>query len=201
MPRTATVNPATRRRLLDAARRLMLERGYSGTSVDDICRAARVTKGAFFHWFPTKEELAGAAVRSFCEEMGTMFDAALAGVTDPVRRIERRIDAMIQFARNPDVQQGCLLGALAQEMCDCNPRFQSLCCDGFGAWIDTVEQELAAAKAAVAPRAPFRPRALAEHLIAVLEGSLILAKAKQDPEVVVESLKHFRAYLKTLLKA
>ena len=50
-----------RRKLLDSALRLIRAQGYSATSVDDLCAAAGVTKGAFFHHFKSKEELGVAA--------------------------------------------------------------------------------------------------------------------------------------------
>ncbi len=46
-----------REKLLDAARRVIREKGYSAATVDDLCRAADVTKGAFFHHFDSKEVL------------------------------------------------------------------------------------------------------------------------------------------------
>ena len=48
---------ATRERILDAAQGLVLERGFAGTSIDAVLDEASVTKGAFFHHFPSKDEL------------------------------------------------------------------------------------------------------------------------------------------------
>ena len=50
-----------RARLLDAALTVIRAKGYADTTVDELCRAAGVTKGAFFHHFRSKEELAVAA--------------------------------------------------------------------------------------------------------------------------------------------
>jgi len=62
MPRTA--DSATREPLVAAAVRLMLTKGYVATTVDDVCASARLTKGAFFHYFEDKEALAQAADRA-----------------------------------------------------------------------------------------------------------------------------------------
>ena len=56
--------PSARERLLQAAFTLLRTRGFTATSVDDLCAAAGVTKGAFFHHFPSKEALGVAASRS-----------------------------------------------------------------------------------------------------------------------------------------
>jgi len=59
--------PETKRKLVDAGVNLMRRRGFNATTVDDICAAAGVTKGAFFHYFKSKDDLATAAVIRFHE--------------------------------------------------------------------------------------------------------------------------------------
>ena len=59
--RKAQVESAVWKKLVDAARELMLAKGYTATSVDDICTAAGVTKGSFFHYFTDKEHLGRVA--------------------------------------------------------------------------------------------------------------------------------------------
>ena len=54
-----------RSKLLDAAISVIREKGYAATSVDELCARAGVTKGAFFHHFPTKDSLAVAAAKAF----------------------------------------------------------------------------------------------------------------------------------------
>src|SRR5215813_8023393 len=65
-----------RTRLLDAAMQAIRAQGYSATSVDDICREAGLTKGAFFHHFKSKEDLALAAAAHFSEMAERLFAAA-----------------------------------------------------------------------------------------------------------------------------
>ena len=54
--------PETKRKLVDAGVNLMRSRGFNATTVDDVCAAAGVTKGGFFHYFKSKDNLAAAAV-------------------------------------------------------------------------------------------------------------------------------------------
>ena len=56
--------PKTKDKLIEAALRLMLAKGYPATTVDEICASAGVSKGSFYHFFATKEELALAAVQA-----------------------------------------------------------------------------------------------------------------------------------------
>ncbi len=198
MPRTATLNPKTREKLLAAATELMLSRGYNGTSVDDICAGAGLTKGSFFHYFKSKEELGRAALQRFCENQGRMFEAAVAGEKDPWKRVLRYLDAIEAFSKDPAAARGCLLAEMTAEMCDCSTGLRNICCGAFEGWGETFGAELAAAKKAVAPKASWKPREVADHFIAVMEGSLLMARAKEDPAIVGRNVRHFREYLKGL---
>ena len=55
----------SKEKLVRAARKLMLAQGYPITSVDDILEAAGVSKGSFYHYFDSKEELALTAMHEF----------------------------------------------------------------------------------------------------------------------------------------
>ena len=91
-----------------------------------------------------------------------------------------------------------LLGIFAQELCDSHPAIQQQCAKGFNAWAAQFGEELARAKAAYAPRAAFEPKELAEHLIAILEGSLILGKTRNNMDVLKRNLRHYKRYLQSL---
>lgn len=198
MPRTAALNPKTREKLLDAATALMMAQGYNGTSVDAICAEAGVTKGSFFHYFESKDALGRAALQRFCENMGRRFEIAIGLEKDPWKRVLKYLDAVEDMAGDPGATRGCLLGEFSGELCECDTSMRSLCCGGFQAWADKLGAELAAAKKAVAPRASWDPAEVAEHFIAVLEGSLLMAKARKDADVIAKNVRHFRSYLKGL---
>src|SRR5579885_1615140 len=78
MTAAATMERDARTRLLDAAMQVIRAQGYSATTVDDICRAARLTKGAFFHHFESKEDLAVAAAAHFSQMAETLHAAGVA---------------------------------------------------------------------------------------------------------------------------
>ena len=67
---------SARERLLLAAFGLIRSKGFNATSVDDLCAAAGVTKGAFFHHFPSKEALGAAAATHWAAVTAPMFAAA-----------------------------------------------------------------------------------------------------------------------------
>lgn len=203
--RVAQEHPPTKEKLLDAAQRLMLAKGFEATSVEEICEEASLTKGSFFHYFESKEELGKAVLEHFCEAKMREFQAApFLKKTDPLERVYGQIDFTIEMSKkkkmkdDPGARDGCLVGTFTQELSTTHPAIRSLCAQKFAQWTGGFKQELDAAKAKYAPHAHLDTRSVAEHFLAVLEGSILLAKAKQDPSVVGQNLQHFKQYLRSL---
>lgn len=88
----------------------MLQRGFWGTSVDDVCRAVGVSKGAFFHYFEDKEQLALAALDQFVLKMVTRVREAVSGMdpADAYGRICAYCDLVAATAQVQSSQQSCL---------------------------------------------------------------------------------------------
>ncbi len=179
----------------------MLAKGFAATTVDDICEAAEVTKGSFFHYFESKDQLGREVLERFCASGQKMHGACCSHEADPLKRVYTYIDNLIKLSKDPAMRQGCLLGLFSQELGDTNPQIRAACKKGFDDWAKTFGEEVAQAKAAHAPRASFDPKELAEHLIAVMEGSMILGKARHDMSIIGQNLAHFKAYVKSLFEA
>lgn len=189
---------STKTRLLDAGQRLMLERGFTATTVDDICAEAGLTKGSFFHYFKSKEDFGEAALAHYWTSGQEMLQARSEDVDDPLRRLHAYLDLMIALARDPDVPKSCLFGNFSQEVAPTNERLRDACSSGFAGWADQIAADLAEAQRLYPPAAPFDSRELAEHFIAIYEGSLILAKAKGEGTVLERNIEHFRHYIEAL---
>ena len=188
-------------KLLDAAQRLMLAKGYEATSVEEICGETGLTKGSFFHYFGSKEDLGKVVLDRFVlSRFQAIQQAPFMKKSDPLQRIYGYLDFIMEMMKNPEVQVGCLLGTFSQELSDTRPGIRSQCAQHFAQWAEALGQDLEKAKEKHRPRPPFSSQDLAEHLIAVIEGSLILAKANQDREIVGRNLKHFKQYLKSIFE-
>ncbi len=198
MARTARTDSPTKARLLDAAQRLMLTKGYAASTVEEICNTAKLTKGSFFHYFESKEHLGKALLERFCQSAKQQHRQACCEARDPLDRVFKALDCIAHMAERPTSANGCLLGTFAQELSDTHPEIRSLCARGFRDWTTGLKQELDEAKRLRRPKADIDTQSLAEHLVAVVEGSLILAKASRRPAIVRQSLTHVRRYLATL---
>jgi TetR/AcrR family transcriptional repressor of nem operon len=189
----------TKQKLLDAAQEIMLAKGFTATSVDEVCEAAKLTKGSFFHYFESKEHLGRVVAERFHTSMARLLESApFHQLKDPLDRILGRVDFLIALTSSGQGAKGCLLGMFVQELSDSHPAIRSVCAACFDEHAKILAKELDDAKAKYAPRARWSARSLAEHMIAVIQGAIILAKAKQDRKVMTASLEHFKAYLKSV---
>jgi TetR/AcrR family transcriptional repressor of nem operon len=190
---------ATRTKLLEAARDVIRSQGYSATTVDDICAAAGVTKGSFFHHFPSKEQLGIAAIEQFNEAASEIFGSApYASQPDPRDRVLGYVDFRISMLTREIAQFTCLLGTMVQEVYATHPDLRAACDQGMSEHVADLTRDIQAAKQLCAPDAPWSAESVGYFMQSVLQGAFIFAKAKQDTRVAVESLGHLRRYLEML---
>jgi TetR/AcrR family transcriptional repressor of nem operon len=199
--RTPQIQSRAREKLLDAAQRLMLVKGYPATTIDQICAAARLTKGSFFHYFESKEDLGKALLDRYASSGQRIEWTALRiNNRDPLERVYGYLDLSARLYQRPHGRNGCLLGNFAQELSETHPAIRSLCAERFDEWAGMFKRALDEAKIKHRPRAALDTQGLAEHFIAVLEGSLILGKAHRDMRIVRKNLGHFKQYLKMIFQ-
>jgi TetR/AcrR family transcriptional regulator, transcriptional repressor for nem operon len=199
--RTArTLSPA-RDKLLDAAQRLMLAKGYPATTVDEICEAARLTKGSFFHYFDSKEDLAKALLDRYAPSGPPSGQRSLSmKERDPLERVFDYVDFWARYHDGPHGRSGCLLGNFAQELSDTHPKIRSMCAKRFDEWSAIFKRSLDEARMKHRPGVPLDTQVIAEHFIAVLEGSLILGKVHRNMGIFRRNLRDFKRYLKLLFQ-
>lgn len=184
-----------REKLLDAALTILRMRGYAATTVDEICAAAGVTKGAFFHHFRSKEDLAVAAAAHFSAWLEALFArSGWRDHADPLARVLAYIDFRIAIFRGAIPHFTCLLGMLVQETYATNPAIRAACEAGIHIHAEPLQAEIAAAMQARGVTG-FTAETLAVHILAVIQGAFVLAKADDGPERAVESLRHLRRYV------
>ncbi len=190
----------TRTKLLSAALRLVREEGYDGTSVDDLCRAASVTKGAFFHHFASKEDLAVAATKYWTEVTGAAFEQASYHLfEDPLDQLIGYVEFRRELLKDRTLPEfTCFLGTMVQEKYEASPAIREACLVGITTHAATVEKMAVAAKARHAPQASWSPRSLALHTQAVLQGAFVLAKATNDRATADDMIVHLRRYIELL---
>ncbi len=141
-------NKDARTKLLDAAMDVIRGKGFAATSVDELCQAAGVTKGAFFHHFRSKEELGVAAAAHFGEMAAAIFSTApYQSLTDPLQRLLGYVDFRREILQGELPEYTCLLGTMVQEAYATHPAIREAC-----------EREIAATPPRSRPPSPRRWR-------------------------------------------
>jgi TetR/AcrR family transcriptional repressor of nem operon len=202
MARTSKQSPergSARTRLLEAARDIIRAKGFAATTVDDLCKAAAVTKGAFFHNFGSKDAL-GVAVAEFWAETTSDFFAA-APYHDPTDALERVL-AYVAFRKaiiTGDLPGfTCLAGTMAQEIYVSSPDIRNACGRSIFGHAATLEADIETARRDRGITGDWTAESLARHTQAVIQGGFVLAKAGNDPELARESLDHLDRYIRRL---
>jgi TetR/AcrR family transcriptional regulator, transcriptional repressor for nem operon len=195
----AEVQHDSKTRFLDAALQVIRTKGYEATTIDDICKAAGLTKGSFFHHFASKEELGLGAADHFAAMAAGLFRTApYHAPADPLDRVLGYVDfrAAILKGELPDFT--CLLGMMVQETYQTHPAIREACDRHISEHAAEVAKDIAEAKKKYAPDAEWTADGLALYTQAVLQGAFILAKAKHGPEVAADCIGHLRTYISLL---
>jgi TetR/AcrR family transcriptional repressor of nem operon len=186
-------------KLLDAALHVIRAKGYSATTVDDLCREAGVTKGAFFHHFESKETLAVAAAGHFSEMADSIFaQAPYRALPDPVDRVIGYVNFRKAILQGELPAFTCLVGTMVQETYETHPAIREACDRSISAHAAMVEADIAQAMKERGIRADWDAKSLALYTQSVIQGAFILAKAKHSPQIAAQCLDHLRRYLELL---
>lgn len=192
------MSPDTRTRILAVAREMFHGRSYADVGIQEICAAARVQKGSFYHFFPSKRDLALAVIDDMADDwahgfVAEAFDQAL----PPVERLDYMIDAAYYWQKAAaDLEgrmPGCLFGNLALEMSTRDDVMRAKLNYIFDKARDRFRATLDEAVAAGA-LAAMDTEATATAMLAYLEGIILLAKTRADPDLIL----HLGPAIKTL---
>jgi TetR/AcrR family transcriptional regulator, transcriptional repressor for nem operon len=199
MTSTHTDHHTSKRKLLDAAVKLIRTKGYTATSIDNLCAETGLTKGGFFHHFKNKEELAVAAAQHWTDTTGPLFEGApYQKLIKPLDRVLGYVDFRASILQGTLPEFTCLAGTMVQEIHTSNPAIAAACGKSITLHADTLADDIQAVMAASGRHFNFTAHSLALHTQAVLQGAFILAKATGGPDAALESVKHLRRYIELL---
>jgi TetR/AcrR family transcriptional repressor of nem operon len=187
-PKLTPKGARTRARIVDAAARLIHERGVTNTTLDDVKAAAEVSGSQLYHYFPDKEELVQAVIEHQADVIvGNQRQADLGSV----KGLRAWRDMVITNSESTKARGGCPLGSLVGQLAESDPQARPLIAAGFDRWSAAIADGLRALDAAGHLRADVDPDDLAATLLAALQGGLLLAQVQRDPhslETAVDTL-------------
>lgn len=179
----------TRTRILATAREMFHGRSYADVGIQEICEGAKVQKGSFYHFFSSKQELAMAVIDDMAEDWAHGFVAeAFDQNLPPAERLDYMVDAAYYWQKAAkDIEgrmPGCLFGNLALEMSTRDDVMRAKLNAVFDKAKDKFRTTLEEGVATGA-FAPMNTECTANAMLAYLEGIILLAKARNEPEVIL----------------
>ena len=188
----------TRERLVETARRLFLEHGYTATGIAQILGAADARSGSLYYFFPTKEDLLLAVLQKYKELLWPMvIQPVFDRVVDPVERIFGILDGYRRQLVATKYQSGCPIGNLALELTNSIPAARALIAANFSGWRKAIEQCLGDASGRLP--ATVDKEQLALFVLTTMEGAVMLARTYHGIEPYDAAVTQLRDYFDRLL--
>jgi TetR/AcrR family transcriptional regulator, transcriptional repressor for nem operon len=179
--------PESRERLLSAASHYFLNGSYHGVGIAEICSAASVQKGTFYHFFPSKTDLLLAAIeRRVCE-----IDAAIGAISASKMSAARKITQLFVLNQlapadpaketpRDNLPPGYFLANIVLELASSNPPVQAAAKDAFTRWTHSIEA-IVAQLIAEESLQNLDTHDAAEAVLGLLQGGAVMAGAYSDP--------------------
>ena len=193
----------TRTRILDAAQAMILDRGFAGVSLDQIIQGVGLTKGAFFHHFRNKNDLARTLIQRYSDQGVELFNSTLARAKrlsdDPLQQFLILVGLYEElFEGLAEPFPGCLLASYVYELQQFDDETRAIINIEF----ELSRRELAKLLRAIIekypPRRPIDPQSLADGFMSAFEGAFILSKSLNEADITVQQLRHYKTYVELL---
>ena len=194
MPSTARQprGEATRSDIIHVARRLFSEHGYHATGLSDIQTATGLTKGAFYHHFRSKEDLALAVLETAREEYDRYWLGPAMQHDSPGKRVVALLDSLLELNARPEWCNCQMMATLCSELTNVDPRLHAAVRDMQCEMIKTWQDALAQARETGEIAPAMEPAVMAQLIVSTLLGLLMsrkLGSLQVLPAQIVNGIK------------
>ena len=193
----------TRNRILNAAQAMILDHGFAGVSVDQLIKSLGLTKGAFFHHFKNKSDLARSLIRRYADEGLVLFRDNLARAKklsdDPLQQLLILIGLYEELFENlTEPYPGCLLASYVYELQQFDDETRSIINEEFILSRREVMKLLRSVARKYPARRPVDLMALADGFMSAFEGAFILSKSLNEANITVKQLRLYKTTIEAL---
>lgn len=189
--------PNARERLLEIAESAVLAKGFAATSIDELIAAAGLTKSGFFYHFKDKNELAKAMMQRYLERdealLADVFGRADELAEDPLHGFLVGLKLLAEVMENlPANYPGCLAAAFCYQDQLFDREIRRMNADGFLAWRRHFRERLERVAEKYPPRQPVDLDGMADMVLSLVEGGLILGRSLKDQTILPRHILMFR---------
>jgi TetR/AcrR family transcriptional repressor of nem operon len=195
----------TRKRILDTAQSMVLARGYAGVSVEQLISSLGMTKGAFFHHFKSKGDLARALIQRYSDDGIGLFQDFLARSRklsdDPLQQLLILISLYEEtFEGLEEPYPGCLLASYVYELQQFDEETHEIINQEFLLSRKELSKLIRQIMKKYQPRIDVDAKSLADAFMTVFEGAFILSKSLNEANITAQQLRHYRNYIEVLFR-
>jgi TetR/AcrR family transcriptional repressor of nem operon len=189
----------TRTEILNVGFWEIYKNGFNGVSVNDIIAKTSVTKGAFFHYFPTKNDLGYAIADEILKDMIVeRWIKPLAAYKNPIQGITTRLKKTIEESSEEELGLGCPLNNLIQEMSSVDPVLRKKLQTTLEVWISEIEKQLKKAQDLGYLKKSANPRQVAEFVVMTHEGGFAMSKSFRSKKMFLSIYHSLKEYLESV---
>jgi AcrR family transcriptional regulator len=199
----ATKGEETRDNILGIAEQIILQKGFSATSIEEIIEASSITKGGFFYHFRGKEDLARHLMLRYQVNddhfFSTLFERADNLSEDPLQQMLIFLKLLAEaMADLPSTHPGCLVASFTYESQQFNNDVKQIACDCIIGWRQLFLNKLVSINEVHPMKIEVDINELADMLTSIIEGGIILSKTLNQPERLVKQILEYRNYIRLL---
>lgn len=184
MGRTSTA----RERLLQVTFDLIWQQSYGSVSVDDICNRAKVKKGSFYYFFPSKSDLAVMAYEEHWQKSRPYYDRTFSPLVPPLERLENYCKHIYESQCEKQQKAGRVLGcpfaSVGCELSTQDEKIRQKSEEMFDRICKYIENALRDAQKEGLIHAPKDFTAKSQSIFCFIMGRLLQARIKNDSEVL-----------------
>lgn len=181
----------TKEKILVEATRLVNQKGFEATSINDLVEATGLKKGCLYFHFSGKDELSLAILERAKSDFDAFLESALSGKT-PGESIAHLLFTFLEFNKSRDFKGGCIFANTALEMGDKDERLSKYVQDVFEEWVGRLERVVKEAQVAGQLRKDLSAAVMARHIVMALEGGIMLARLEKSERPLKECISSLK---------
>lgn len=198
-----TKGDVTKENILEIAQNLMLQKGFSGTSLDEIISASHITKSGFFYHFENKNDLAKHLMLKYQRDdeifFNSLFERAEELSEDPLQQMLIFLKLLAEAMENlPDVHPGCLIATFTSANQQLNDEVKKVTADCTLSWREMFAQRLAKINQYYSIKIETPVFELADMLSTIIEGGIIMSRTLSDQKILAQQILLYRNYLRLI---
>ena len=197
----ATKGDTTKENILEISQKIMLQKGFSGTSIDEIISAVKITKSGFFYHFENKNDLAKHLMLKYQHDdeafFNGLFERADELSEDPLQQMFIFLKLLAEAMENlEDLHPGCLVATFTSANHQLNDEVKTVIADCTISWRHLFSNRLDAINQKHSLKIKVTSIELADMLSTIIEGGIIMSRTLSDRNILVRQILHYRDYLR-----